>query len=683
MINENTIRQWWDIFKAPSMLTEVRVLGHGKTFSGYFTDPETLIEKIGLYDGYGLYATINEVKESCYGRTQHDVILGKVKATTSDSDIEHRRWILLDFDPDRPSDTNSSDDEKRQAEISMRTVYKFLRNQGFYAPVVADSANGYHLYYSVDLPNTKDSADLVKNFLQALDMMFSNEHVKVDTSVFNASRIAKIIGTSSAKGSNMGDRPQRQSCFIHVPDVIGTTQREYIEKIASMLPVPEAPSRMNNWSRERFDIEGFIQRNGIEVVKRTRFGGGEKLVLAECPFDPNHKAPDAAIFVMDSGAIGFRCLHNSCQHYTWKDVRLHFDPQAYDRRDREAYFEKRSYYGRTAENQEPVLEQEDARGHKWRALTEILWKDPMATVCIPSGFTKLDHNMGGFAQGDVTILSGLSGAGKTTLINHFILNAVHRGYKAAAWSGELQDYRFQAWLDQMAAGKNFVRQRAGYDNYWYAPKNVSAQINDWLDGKFWLYNNDYGSRWSQLLSDIKEVVHEQGVQIIFLDNLMALDLEGAASDNDAQTTFIKQAKDLAKSEGIHVFLVCHPRKEQSFQLLRKESIAGTANLTNLCDNLLISHRVGRDFERRAKDFFGEETVQKLMDYNLILEIAKNRSLGCVDVVLGLYYENETRRVKENKEDEMVYGWQEEPTAAPMFPGSTTEDIPDSAWFNNF
>ena len=132
--------------------------------------------------------------------------------------------------------------------------------------------------------------------------------------------------------------------------------------------------------------------------------------------------------------------------------------------------------------------------------------------------------------------------------------------------------------------------------------------------------------------------------------------------------------------------MCHPRKEQSFQLLRKESIAGTADLTNMADNVIISHRVGRDFERRARDFFGEEKVAQLSQYDSIIEVVKNRALGVVDHLVGLYYERETRRLKNDPAEHIVYGWQEEPVQTsfddlPIEKGNTLEDIPDEVWYN--
>lgn len=672
MNNENVIRQWWAIFRQDEQtLTEVRILGGGKTFSGYYTDVEKLIDDIKPYDGYGIYTTINAVKESCYGRSQHDQIISRPKATTSDGDIAKRTTLLIDLDPKRSSDTNATDEECRKAQGTARKIYMYLRDQGFEKPVVAFSGNGYHLLYKIDLDNTDENTKLIKDFLAVLDMFFSDEYVDVDTSVFNASRISKLIGTRSNKGTDTPDRPQRMSCFVTVPDDYRVTNIEYIKKVAGLMPTVEQPSKYNGYSREAFDIDGFISEHGIKIVKRSRFQGGEKLILEKCPFDENHK--DAAILKLDNGAYSFKCFHNSCQHFTWRDFRLHYDPRAYDRQEREENARRRAYYGKVDPRAiEPV--KEDERGKKWLSMADIKWVDPSMLVSIPSGVEKLDRKIMGWTLGDVTIFSGLSGSGKTTFLDFFALNAVQRGYKVAVFSGELQDFRFQAWINQMAAGKAFVVQKAGYDNVYYAPRHISEKVNEWLSGKLFLYNNSYGSRWSQLFPDIRDCVDNNGVQLVMVDNLMTLNLDSFEGDkNEKQSMYINEIKEYAKRKNIHVILVCHPRKEQSFQLLRKESISGTADLTNLCDNLIISHRVGNDFIKRAKDFFGEETVTELMGYDIVLEVAKNRSIGVVDYLIGLYYEPETRRIKNEVAENVVYGWKEEPVQMTI---DSYGDMPD-------
>ena len=159
MVHEQTIRLWWDLFKGQGKLTEIRLLGkkgsRQKTFSGYFTDIDTLLNELRQFanQDFGIYATLNAVNDACYSRIQRDHFV-ESPVTTSDTDIVGRDYVMIDFDPKRPSDTNSTDAEKAAARDSVNRVYAFLRDQGFARPVVADSANGYHLYYKVALANT-------------------------------------------------------------------------------------------------------------------------------------------------------------------------------------------------------------------------------------------------------------------------------------------------------------------------------------------------------------------------------------------------------------------------------------------------------------------------------------------------------------------------------------------------
>jgi len=687
-INPQTFRQWWDVFHSDNPLTEIRLLGKvgkfKKTASGYFTDCETALRAIQDYpDELGIYAPINKIKDSCLGRVQNNCFVDSPEATTSDSDIEGRRWLLIDFDPKRSSGTNSTDAEKREAHKVMTAVGCFLRDMGFSSPVVADSCNGYHLMYRVNLANSSENVELVKQFLATLDMYYSNEACEVDTTVFNAARISKVYGSKSVKGSNTEDRPQRDSKFLKVPDDIEPTDIAFIRRVVAQIPVKEEPNRFNGY-RENFDIESFIRDHNIEIVRRSRFQSGEKLILKECPFDSNHKAPDSAIFIMDSGAIGFKCLHNSCSSYTWKDVRLHFDPSAYSKTDHAEYERRRDYYSTAPRPAPVVIEQNEKDGSKWLSMKDIEWQDPNTLTYIPTGFSELDKKMGGLALGDVTIISGRAASGKTSILNNMLLSAIQHGYKAAIWSGELSPQRFKRWINQAAAGANFVNKSKMGDESYYCPREIGDKIDKWTDGKFYLYNNNYGNKSSQILKDVRDCVKKHGTQILVFDNKMAMALDSYDGDkNEKEAGLINELKDFAIQSQLHIILVCHPRKDQMNALLRMESIAGNSDLYNCASNVFLCHRVGRDFEKRATEFFGAERVKEMtdMNYGEIIEVAKNRSHGLADFILGLYWENKTRRFLNTIDEYVIYGWQETylPPVAPPMPFEESIQPSEEEW----
>jgi hypothetical protein len=83
--------------------------------------------------------------------------------------------------------------------------------------VFADSGNGAHLLYPVDLPNDKNTARLFALSHAALDKRFGDEVVGIDGQVSIASRAWKIYGTAAAKGTSTVDRPHRLARLLSVP----------------------------------------------------------------------------------------------------------------------------------------------------------------------------------------------------------------------------------------------------------------------------------------------------------------------------------------------------------------------------------------------------------------------------------------------------------------------------------
>lgn len=679
-MNEATIRQWYDIFKDNHELVEIRVIDPTKkrTYSGYFTDIETILREIKKYDHCNLYYSLNVIDDACYSREQHDKIVTTPKSTTSDNEVRARKWCMIDVDCEKPADTNSSDEEKDLAKQVVNNVYKFLRDEGFEKPVIIDSANGYHIMLKQAMIASPENTEIMKRFLQVLDMYFSTDRVKIDCATFNNSRICKIPGTFSRKGSSTKERPQRCSGFIRVPDEIKITPNEFFCKVASYLPEPEKKDRSNNYGRSTFDLDAFLTEHNIEVSKIVETSNFTKYVLAECPFNSSHKAPDSAVFKMRDGSFGFKCLHNSDSHYTFKDFRLHYDKDAYSRKDYGEYqFKQRQNYQRPQEVFEPVKETEE-KGKKWLSMRDIKRVDIAELMSIPTGYHELDKKIMGLFAGELTVLSGLNASGKTSWLDCLALNVVQSGFKVAIWSGEMQDWRFQGWINQIAAGKAYVRKKQGYDNFYYTPSQYCDKIGEWLDGKLYLYNNSYGSRWGQLFNDIKEIVEDKGINLVIIDNLAALNIEDYEGEKySKQTKFILDIKEYAKAKNIHVLLVAHPRKQND--LLRKESISGTADLTNIADNLFLIHRTGKDFERRGAEFFGEEKTQQYMEYSSVLEVAKNRQFGVVDHLVGMYYEPESRRLKNSIAEHIVYGWEEAPTQV-EFP-TTDDEFPHNDFEN--
>lgn len=666
-MNEYTLRCWYDIFKNNNELVEIRILDPEtkRSYSGYFTDIETILKEVKKYERSNLYFTLNVIDPACYSREQHDKISTRPKSTTSDNEIIARKWCLIDIDCEKPSDTNSTDEEKELAKEVVNNVYAFLRDEGFEKPVVCDSANGFHLLYKQAMLSNEKNTETMKNFLKVLDMYFSTDKVKIDCSTFNPSRICKLYGVYSRKGADTKERPQRESKILKVPSEVKVTPNEYFEKVASYLPQPEKRDMSNNYGASIFNLDEFIAKYNIKIRNVVEAKDFTKYVLEECPFNSSHRAPDSAIFKMRDGSFGFKCLHNSDSHYTFRDFRLFYDKDAYTKKDYREFQFKQKYYSPQPPTFEPIEESEE-KGKKWLTSKDIKRKRESDIVAIPTGFNFLDKHIRGLILGEVTILSGLNGSGKSSWLNSLMLNVMQRGFKVACFSGELTDFNVMKWLALSAAGKNYVSKVEGSEYAYEVFDGAYDKIADWLYDKFYLFNNNYGNKFEQILADLNEVI-EKGVNLVVIDNLMALSIDNKSGDkNEKQKAFILDVVELAKKKNVHIIVVCHPRKESGTQtLLRKESIAGSSDLSNAVQNVAIVHRCGEDFSKRASEFFGKEKADKYMEYSNVVEWCKSRSYGVVDLLVGMYYELETKRFKNYKSEHIIYGWQDNPQQQTM------------------
>lgn len=357
------IRRAIDLLFRSGDVVEVRVpkAGRQKTISGYFQDFESLaraIERIeeGRYPG--VYWTANPVNPALLARADHK-LKSFADLATSDADILCRRLMVVDLDPKRPAGISSSDPEHAAALDLARQIRGELQGAGWPEPIFADSGNGAHLLYPVELPNDAETADLLKRCLRALAARFNHDVVAVDEGMYNASRIIKAYGTTARKGDDTEDRPHRLSRILEPPSSLVAVNIELLRALAAQ--APEKPYgrvvAMPRATAGSFDLEEFLKRHGVRYRPAVNFDGARKFVLEVCAFDPSHRAPDAAVFEAADGRLGYHCFHNSCQGRTWRDFREMFEP--------------------TDRNTRAIPQLEDPDAHPWGEVAEWWLREDM------------------------------------------------------------------------------------------------------------------------------------------------------------------------------------------------------------------------------------------------------------------------------------------------------------------
>ena len=343
VIDINEVRKTINTLKPDHELFEVRIFGTEKkgSLSGYFTDCNTLIKAFDKINPYGknIYITLNKVNAALYSRIQHDTFVYGVN-TTSDTEVDRYEWLFIDFDPERPTNISSTDEELAKAEQLKDKVKIYLAEMGFSEPVEAASGNGYHLLYRVDLPVDTEHKQLLNNCLTALADMFNNGSVKIDTVNFNPARICKLHGTMAQKGANTKDRPHRMSRILSAPDRITPTDESILRLLAAEVPeeAPKPGDRSAPRFMQPFDAKAWLDEHGL-TYREAAGDNCQMLLLDECPFDPSHRNGDSKVFIYPNGAVAFKCHHNSCRGYKWQDVRRKFEPDAYDRQENDERIE--------------------------------------------------------------------------------------------------------------------------------------------------------------------------------------------------------------------------------------------------------------------------------------------------------------------------------------------------------
>ena len=276
---------------------------------------------------------------------------------------------------------------------------------------------------------------------------------------------------------------------------------------------------------------------------------------------------------------------------------------------------------------------------------------------IETGIYELDEALnGGIVLGQVCLLSGKRGDGKSTLMSQMAADAIQQGYGVFIYSAELPDYHFKAWMNTQVAGEeNLVGKQNKYGtmNY-YVRDDVQKKIDKWYSGKAFIFDNAYTDEHPdeelKLIDVIEQTIKQNGVQLICVDNLMTA-MESVRSQNElymAQGKFVGQLKKLAIKYKVAVILIAHPRKtgKDDDHDFDSDDVAGSADITNKVDIVLNYSR-----PKREQAYQRQLTLEKNRLYGILLK-GEN--------AIPMYYNAKTRQITGARTLPKRYGWQDDP-----------------------
>ena len=209
-------------------------------------------------------------------------------------------------------------------------------------------------------------------------------------------------------------------------------------------------------------------------------------------------------------------------------------------------------------------------------------------------------------MGETTVVTGYSGHGKSAWLNQVILHLMKKE-KTMIASFEM--------LPKATLGRMCQQTGEALPNDDYI-LNFLQQ----LESNLYLYDPEGSTSTKKVLEVIYYCAEKLGVKIMVIDSLMKCGVN--EDDLNRQKKFLDDLAVASRDLDIHLFIVAHSRKTSSdYEHATKLDVAGSANITNLVDNVLSVHR---NKEREEAERDGDTTNEIMFTPKCSVHLVKQR-----------------------------------------------------------
>eukprot|EP00124_Ichthyophonus_hoferi_P001686 Ihof_evm5s95 gene=Ihof_evmTU5s95 len=197
----------------------------------------------------------------------------------------------------------------------------------------------------------------------------------------------------------------------------------------------------------------------------------------------------------------------------------------------------------------------------------------------------------GLRRGEMTVLTGPTGSGKTSLLSAMSLDyCMNAGMRTLWGSFEIPNARLAKKM--LSQFHNQSVNNLNRDEF-----NGLVQRFEQLP--LWFMRYFGGSDMDEVLKTMEFAVYESNVDHVIVDNLQFMlssiseDRQFARLDRyERQDIAISRFRRFATLHNVHVTLVIHPRKENDDAMLQMASIGGTPKASQEADNVVVLQRKG-------------------------------------------------------------------------------------------
>lgn len=242
-----------------------------------------------------------------------------------------------------------------------------------------------------------------------------------------------------------------------------------------------------------------------------------------------------------------------------------------------------------------------------------------------------------FRPGEVTVLAGTNGSGKSEMAGHITLGALIQAVRACVASLE---FRPAKWL------KRLTRQAAACRTP--SQEHIAAVLR-WYAGKLWVFDVTGTAKADRILEVFTYAARRYGISLFVIDNLAKCGF--SEDDYNGQKHFVDRLTDFAKVHDAHVMLVHHTRKgENEDKPQTKWDIKGSGGITDMVDSVLVAWRNKPKEEAvrqaEAKGWpVDRETLEKI---DAALQCHKQRN-GEEEPGIGLWFDRDSHQFVQRRD----------------------------------
>jgi len=221
-----------------------------------------------------------------------------------------------------------------------------------------------------------------------------------------------------------------------------------------------------------------------------------------------------------------------------------------------------------------------------------------------------------FRDGEVTLWTGTSHAGKSTFLNY--LNNMYLPHGNATQGVFVGSFEVkpERTLKRMATA---FAKNIGWN---YLCRTSCEQFLE-IAGDRLFFADVVGFIEEKTLLDMMRFAFKRfGVTWFVIDSLMKI--KGLDDDYPRQNDFVNRLQEFAKSTGSHVHLVAHPRKGQPGSKPGLMDVKGSSTLSNSVDNVVVVCR-NHDKAEAIKD--GEDPDEFKDEYDTEIRVEKQKESG--------------------------------------------------------